>query len=121
MVVNAENVVEERMLDIVQDRGNTWVVREGLKDGDRLIVAGFQRIATGAPVTPEEQTAPAAEDEAAPAAAAEAAPADGEAAPAADAEAAPAEDAAAAEGATPAPVEETEAATAETSDGTASN
>ncbi|WP_299845960.1 efflux RND transporter periplasmic adaptor subunit [uncultured Paracoccus sp.] len=105
MVVNAENVVEERMLDIVQDRGNNWVVRDGLKDGDRLIVAGFQRIAAGAPVTPEEQAAPAAEGEAAPAAAAEAAPA--EAAPVGDAAATMPED--------------TEAATAETSDGTASN
>lgn len=115
MVVNAENVVEERLLDIVQDHGNTWVVRDGLKAGDRLIVAGFQRIAAGATVTPEEQAAePAAEAGAAPAAAAEAAP-EGEA-PAADAEAAPAET-----GEAPAPTEETEAATAETSDGSASN
>ncbi|WP_232816535.1 efflux RND transporter periplasmic adaptor subunit [Paracoccus zhejiangensis] len=125
MVVNAENVVEERMLDIVQDRGNTWVVRDGLKDGDRLIVAGFQRIAAGAPVTPEEQTAPAAEGQAAPAAAAEATPAEGEAAPAADAAAEPAEaapaEAAPVEDAAATMPEDTEAATAETSDGTASN
>lgn len=51
-IVNADNVVEERMLDIVQDHGNTWVVREGLAAGDRLIVAGFQRIAAGAPSRP---------------------------------------------------------------------
>lgn len=88
-VVNAENVVEERMLDIVQDRGNQWVVRDGLAEGDRLIVAGFQRIGAGMPVTPEElQAAPA---EAAPEA--DAAPA-AEAAPEGEA---PAEDAAAAE------------------------
>lgn len=61
MVVNAENIVETRQLDIVQDRGNSWVVRDGLVDGDRLIVAGFQRIGEGMPVTPEErQESPAA-------------------------------------------------------------
>lgn len=144
MVVNSENVVEERLLDILQDRGNTWVVSEGLEEGDRLIVAGFQRIAAGATVTPEEQVAePAAESGDAPApaaAAAEATPAE-----AAPAEAAPAEEAAAAEGEAPAEsaeaaptaeptadpttedgaatvaADETEAATAETSDGSASN
>ncbi|MFV0291828.1 MAG: efflux RND transporter periplasmic adaptor subunit [Paracoccus sp. (in: a-proteobacteria)] len=54
-VVNAENVVEERPLDILQDHGNKWVVREGLSAGDRIIVAGHQRIAVGTPATPEEQ------------------------------------------------------------------
>lgn len=114
-VVNDQNVVEERMLEIVQDHGNTWVVREGLSDGDRLIVEGLQRIAPGAPVTPEERQAGAPADAAAPAdagaapadgaepageAAPDAAPADAEAAPAdapeaeaAEAEAAPASDA----------------------------
>lgn len=55
MVVNDENIVEMRQLEIVQDRGNSWVVRDGLEDGDRLIVAGFQRIGEGMPVTPEER------------------------------------------------------------------
>ncbi|SDE49961.1 membrane fusion protein, multidrug efflux system [Paracoccus isoporae] len=54
-VVNAENVVEQRMLEIVQDRGSDWVVREGLSDGDRIVVAGTQRIAPGVTVTPEER------------------------------------------------------------------
>ncbi|WBU56068.1 efflux RND transporter periplasmic adaptor subunit [Paracoccus sediminicola] len=54
-VVNAENVIEERMLDIVQDRGSDWVVREGLAEGDRVVVAGFQRIGAGMTVTPEER------------------------------------------------------------------
>ncbi|HMR36292.1 MAG TPA: efflux RND transporter periplasmic adaptor subunit [Paracoccus sp. (in: a-proteobacteria)] len=62
-VVNDQNIVEERMLDIVQDHGSNWVVRGGLAPGDRLIVEGLQRIAPGAPVTPEERqdTPPAAE------------------------------------------------------------
>ncbi|TRW99204.1 efflux RND transporter periplasmic adaptor subunit [Paracoccus sp. M683] len=78
-VVNADNVVEERMLDIVQDRGNTWVVREGLNDGERLIVEGFQRIGAGMTVTPEERQAEPAADAAA--AATDAAPAEADAAP----------------------------------------
>lgn len=57
MVVNADNVVEQRQLDIVQDRGNNWVVRDGLSAGDRLIVAGLQRIGAGMTVAPEERPA----------------------------------------------------------------
>nr|WP_243698672.1 efflux RND transporter periplasmic adaptor subunit [Paracoccus alkanivorans] len=62
MVVNDENIVETRQLEIVQDRGNAWVVREGLEDGDRLIVAGLQFIGEGMPVTPEERGAAPAEN-----------------------------------------------------------
>lgn len=112
MVANADNLVEERLLDIVQDRGNTWVVRDGLVDGDRLIIAGFQRIAVGMPVTPEEQAAEPADQ-------AEAAP-EGTAAVAAEDAATDAEtdaETATTEGEdSPAPAAETEAATAETSD-----
>nr|WP_246448906.1 efflux RND transporter periplasmic adaptor subunit [Paracoccus amoyensis] len=85
MVVNDQNMVEERQLDIVQDRGNRWIVKEGLNDGDRLIVEGLQRIGPGMQVTPEEQAetpaadAPAAEP-AAPAAEGEAPATEGEAA-----------------------------------------
>ncbi|WP_095588212.1 efflux RND transporter periplasmic adaptor subunit [Actibacterium ureilyticum] len=56
-VVNADNVVEERQLSILQDRNADWVVNEGLAPGDRLIVAGFQKTAPGATVTPEPRPA----------------------------------------------------------------
>ena len=72
LVANAEGLVEQRQLTILQDMGNNWVVSEGLKDGDRLIVEGVQRIAPGMPVNPEERK-PAAPAEGA----AAAAPADG--------------------------------------------
>ncbi|MFD1798119.1 efflux RND transporter periplasmic adaptor subunit [Paracoccus aurantiacus] len=107
-IVNAENTVEERSLDIVQDHGNAWVVREGLAPGDRLIVEGLQRVAPGAPVTPEERSDDAADGQAAPAAGDAGAAAGGEQAQApADAGAsadAGAADAGAAEG-DPAPAE----------------
>lgn len=61
-VVGPDNVVQERAVEIVQDHGNRWVIREGLAAGDRLIVAGFQFIQPGATVTPEERAA----DDAAP-------------------------------------------------------
>lgn len=118
-VVNAENVVEERPLEIVQDHGNQWVVREGLSAGDRLVVAGLQRIGPGVTVTPEERAEP---DAAPPAAAAPPIEPPAEAEAEADAatapEAATGDDAAAstdagadaAEGAAPATEDATEAA-----------
>ncbi|MFV0243457.1 MAG: efflux RND transporter periplasmic adaptor subunit [Qingshengfaniella sp.] len=60
-VVNSENVIEARQLTILDDSSHFWIVSDGLAPGDRMVVAGFQRIAPGATVTPEERTeAPAA-------------------------------------------------------------
>jgi len=56
-VANAENLVEQRDLTIAQARGSHWIVTEGLKSGDRLIVEGLQKIAPSAPVAPEERAA----------------------------------------------------------------
>ncbi|WP_321363180.1 efflux RND transporter periplasmic adaptor subunit [uncultured Celeribacter sp.] len=55
LVVNAENVVEQRILDVVSDQGANWVVTEGVSAGDRVIVAGLQKAAPGATVAPQEQ------------------------------------------------------------------
>ena len=98
LVVNAQNVVEQRQLSVLQDHGNDWVVSAGLKDGDRIVVEGVQKIGPGMTVAPEERKAPEA-------AAAPAAAAPSEAA-------APAAEAAPAEAETPAetPTETTEAA-----------
>lgn len=60
MVVNDQNVVEERIVEIAQDRGAQWVVTGGLAPGDRVVVAGLQRIAPGAAVAPQERGAEAA-------------------------------------------------------------
>ncbi|MFT4015269.1 MAG: efflux RND transporter periplasmic adaptor subunit [Paracoccus sp. (in: a-proteobacteria)] len=57
LVANAQNQVESRELTILQDMGTDWVVSQGLKDGDRLIVEGIQRIGAGMPVQPEERAA----------------------------------------------------------------
>ena len=108
-VVGSDDVVQERPLEIIQDRGNTWVIRKGLEAGDRLVVAGFQFIQPGMTVTPEEReaapadasggsgaTPPAADDAPAPAA---------DAAPSADAAPATADTASPAAGSEPSPAE----------------
>lgn len=55
-IVLADSKVEQRTLSTAGASGNDWIVTEGLKDGDRLIVDGFQKISPGASVTPEAAT-----------------------------------------------------------------
>ncbi|PWE33551.1 efflux RND transporter periplasmic adaptor subunit [Maritimibacter sp. 55A14] len=57
LVVNDENVVENRDLTVIRDRGNDWIVSGGLEDGARVIVEGVQKIGVGATVAPEERAA----------------------------------------------------------------
>lgn len=66
LVVNTDNVVEQRELNVLQDRGNAWVVETGLNPGDRVIVAGLQKTAAGATVAPTERTDVSATETAAP-------------------------------------------------------
>jgi membrane fusion protein (multidrug efflux system) len=47
LVVGAEDKVEPRVLKIDRAIGDKWLVREGLKSGDRLIVDGLQKIKPG--------------------------------------------------------------------------
>lgn len=57
MIVNAENKVEMRELTVQRDQGNKWVVTGGLTPGDRIIVAGLQKVAPGMTVMPKERGA----------------------------------------------------------------
>lgn len=54
--VTAENKVETRTFPTSQQSGNSWLVTENVKDGDKLVVDGFQWIADGATVAPVEAT-----------------------------------------------------------------
>jgi membrane fusion protein (multidrug efflux system) len=54
--VTADNKVETRTFPESQVSGNNWLVASGIKDGDKLIVDGFQWIGDGAPVAPVEAT-----------------------------------------------------------------
>lgn len=53
-VVSADNKAEQRAIVTTGNQGNNWIVTEGLKDGDRLIVDGFQKISAGAAVNAVE-------------------------------------------------------------------
>lgn len=60
MVVNAESKVEPRQLKAERAIGDKWLVTEGLKAGDKLIVEGLQKIRPGAPVTTVPAGSPSA-------------------------------------------------------------
>jgi membrane fusion protein (multidrug efflux system) len=50
LIVNGEGKVEARILTIDRAIGNKWLITEGLKPGDRLIVEGIQKVRPGGPV-----------------------------------------------------------------------
>jgi membrane fusion protein (multidrug efflux system) len=53
LIVGAGNKPEPRMVKVGSAQGNQWVVLDGLKPGDQVIVDGFQKMfVPGAPVTP---------------------------------------------------------------------
>lgn len=50
LVVGAEDKVESRPIKVARTVGDSWLVSEGLKAGDRVIVEGVQRARPGAQV-----------------------------------------------------------------------
>ena len=50
MVVGAEEKVEPRVIKVVQTVGDNWLVSEGLKAGDRVILEGIQKARPGTAV-----------------------------------------------------------------------
>ncbi len=59
-VVDAENKVAVRPVKAKRTVGDQWLVSEGLKAGERVIVEGLQKIRPGAPVRIAAAAAPAA-------------------------------------------------------------
>lgn len=51
-VVTAKDQAEIRPVVVGEWIGTDWIINQGLKAGDRVIVEGFQRLAPGAPVKP---------------------------------------------------------------------
>jgi membrane fusion protein (multidrug efflux system) len=59
-VVGPDNKVELRWVTVGERTGSLWVIDEGLKPGERVIVEGIQKVRAGMPVTPKPfQEAPA--------------------------------------------------------------
>lgn len=54
MVVNAEDVVEKRQIEVDRAVGAFWLLKSGLQAGDRVMVDGFQRAKSGDKVKPAE-------------------------------------------------------------------
>lgn len=54
MVVNSDNTVEQRAVQLSQTIGDQWLVESGLVAGDRVIIAGLQRIRPGVSVEATE-------------------------------------------------------------------
>jgi membrane fusion protein (multidrug efflux system) len=69
MVVDGEGKVALRPVTVSRTVGDKWLVEDGLKAGDKVIVEGLQKIGPGMPVQATEKGAEAAPPAAAPAAA----------------------------------------------------
>ncbi len=52
MLVDADNKVTVQKIKADSSQGNSWIVSEGLKQGDRIIVEGMQKAKPGATVKP---------------------------------------------------------------------
>ena len=57
LVVSADDKVQKRLVQLDRAIGDQWVVTGGLAAGDRLIVAGLQKVKPGVPVTVSNSTA----------------------------------------------------------------
>ena len=59
-VVGADNKVTIKVVKTGPVEGSLWVIEEGLKPGDRIVVEGLQRVKSGMTVAPKEAGEPAA-------------------------------------------------------------
>ena len=53
-VVTENNTVEVRKIKADRTLGNTWLVTEGLKAGEKVVTEGLQRLTAGMAVTPKD-------------------------------------------------------------------
>ena len=54
MLVSSDNTITRREIQLGQVMANRWLVEAGLNAGDRVVVAGLQKVRPGALVSPEE-------------------------------------------------------------------
>lgn len=57
LVVNEDNVVEQRRVELGEKQGVDWAVKSGLESGARVIIEGLQKTRPGMVVDPHEQEA----------------------------------------------------------------
>ncbi|WP_020527636.1 efflux RND transporter periplasmic adaptor subunit [Flexithrix dorotheae] len=54
-VVNAENIIESRQVEIGEKIGNMWEIRKGLKAGEKIVLEGLQKVRPGMKINPMVQ------------------------------------------------------------------
>ena len=52
-IVTADNKAHIRPVKVGERSGALWIIEEGLKPGERVVVEGTQKIKEGSPVTPK--------------------------------------------------------------------
>jgi RND family efflux transporter MFP subunit len=57
VVVGADNKVDIRPVQVGKQVGHMWIIAEGLKPGERVVVEGSQKVKAGAAVNPKPSTA----------------------------------------------------------------
>jgi membrane fusion protein (multidrug efflux system) len=56
-IVNSDNTVDIRIVNPGERIGTHWIINEGLKPGDRVIVEGLQKVRQGMKVEPKPYAA----------------------------------------------------------------
>jgi membrane fusion protein (multidrug efflux system) len=59
-VIGADDKAQVRTVRAVERIGSLWVIEEGLRPGERVVVEGFSRVKTGTLVSPVDAAATAA-------------------------------------------------------------
>ena len=62
LVVNADNQVESRHVEVGKTDGTDWIVNSGLTVGESVIVEGIQKVRAGVAVNPVQQTSSSSTD-----------------------------------------------------------
>ena len=57
-MIDKDNLPQLTYIKIGEQNGTNWIVKEGLKAGDRVVVDGLQKVVPGQPVTIVEQNIP---------------------------------------------------------------
>ena len=53
MFVNNENVLESKTVDVTDKIGEFYIIKEGLKNGDKIILEGIQKARSGMEIVPQ--------------------------------------------------------------------
>lgn len=53
VIVTPDNKATIRPVNVAQTVGDMWIIKEGVKPSDRVIVEGFQKVREGSPVIPK--------------------------------------------------------------------